>query len=38
MHAFMPLLIGITAALGFTVCGLGLFVLGAAPPRPLRRR
>jgi hypothetical protein len=33
MDALIPLLIGITAALGFATLGLGLFVLGTAPSR-----
>jgi hypothetical protein len=39
MDAFIPLVIGVTTALGFVVLGLVVFVLGKPPPsRPARRR
>jgi hypothetical protein len=38
MDAFIPLLIGITAALGFVALGLGLFVLDPTSPQPSRRQ
>jgi hypothetical protein len=37
MDAGIPLLIGVTAALGLAALGLGGFVLKAASPRPSRR-
>jgi hypothetical protein len=32
MDAFIPLVIGVTATLGFVALGLGVFVLGKLPP------
>jgi len=38
MVAIIPLLIGVTAALGLVPLGLGLFVLGTTAPPPSGRR